>query len=328
MFKKSKKTAIVAFVFLVFIILATCITGCVKTEQNNDKINIVTTIFPEYDWVKNIIGNNNDNIELTMLIDNGVDLHSYQPSADDIVKIISCDMFIYVGGESDKWVDDVVSKSTNKDIIVIDLIDVLGNKAKQEEIKEGMQTEEDCDDEEGQEYDEHIWLSLKNASTLCSYICEKICLIDEKNKGTYIANSESYIKKIEELDKQYEQAVESSSLKTLLFADRFPFRYLVNDYGLDYYAAFLGCSAESEVNPSTFAFLANKIDELNLKVILKCENSDGSIAKTVKETTKTKNQKILTMDSMQSITEKDVKNGITYLSVMAKNLDTLKDALK
>ena len=305
--------------------------GCGSSGVSGDKLSIVTTIFPEYDWVKQILGNKADHADVTLLLDNGVDLHSYQPTADDIIKISSCDMFIFVGGESDEWVEDIIKNAANKDMTVINLLKVLGDEAKEEEIKEGMQSDEhDNEGEEGQEpeYDEHIWLSLKNTAKLCSHIAEKLGVIDSKNKEAYAANANAYVEKLNALDFKYKQAVTSAKIKTLLFGDRFPFRYLTDDYGLDYYAAFAGCSAESEASFETIAFLAAKADELGLKTIMQIESSDGKIAATIKDTTKTKDQKILTLDSMQSTTAADVKSGVSYLSIMEKNLEVLKDALK
>ncbi|MBQ7669571.1 MAG: zinc ABC transporter substrate-binding protein [Clostridia bacterium] len=323
---------------LCLMMLAGIMSGCGTPATNGDKLSIVTTIFPEYDWVKQIIGDKAGQADVTMLLDNGVDLHSYQPTTDDIIKISTCDMFIYVGGESDEWVEDALKEATNKDMVVINLLEALGDDVKEEEVKEGMQEDEhehgddhedeDHDHEEETEYDEHVWLSLKNAAKLCGYIAGKLGEIDPDNKDAYKANTDAYIAKLNALDKQYKDAVGSAGAKTLLFGDRFPFRYLTDDYGLDYYAAFVGCSAESEASFETILFLANKVDELGLKAIIQIESADGKIARTIKDTTKTKDQTILTLDSMQSTTSVDMKNGASYLSIMEKNLAVLKDALK
>lgn len=282
-------------------------------EASADKLKIVTTIFPEYDWVRQIAGDQISNMELTMLLDNGVDLHSYQPTADDIMKISDCDIFVYVGGESDEWVEDALKEAVNKDMQVINLLEVLGDSVKTEEMVEGMQ-ETEHDHEHEEEADEHVWLSLETA--------------DPANKETYAANAASYEEKLAALDTQYQEAVNNASQKTLLFGDRFPFRYLVDDYGLSYYAAFAGCSAESEASFETISFLAQKVDELGLKNVLTIEKSDQKITKTIIENTRDKNQNILTLDSMQSTTSDDVANGTTYLSVMENNLSVLKEALQ
>lgn len=322
-------------------VLAVCaLSGCGTSKSSEDtkdkKIKIVTTIFPEYDWVMQILGDKADKADVTMLLDKGVDLHSYQPSTADIAKISEADVFIYVGGESDEWVEDVLKEAKNKKLKVINLMDVMGDKAKEEEVKEGMQEEEeehaeeakDGKEEEEVEYDEHVWLSLKNAKIFTKKIADVLSEVDKDDAKTYQANYESYAKKLDDLDKKYADAVASAKNKTLVFGDRFPFRYLVNDYGLDYYAAFVGCSAESEASFETVTFLAKKIDELGLGNVLTIEGKNHKIAKTVVDNTKNKDQKVLTMDSMQSTTSKDVKDGATYLGIMEKNLEVLKEALK
>ena len=487
-------------------------TGCGKKnnaetgESDPNKLSVVTTIFPEYDWVREILGGKAESTDLTMLLDNGVDLHSYQPTADDIVKISDCDLFIYVGGESDEWVKNVLKNAVNKKMKAINLLEVLGDSVKTEEIVEGMQedshdhghshdeqlTENDIEDrtlsdfagawkslhpfllngdldkfcehraeededssttkdtywekykaswqcdaekisingdtitftyadgktvsaeytyagyqpkrndegmirsvryqfettsadapkyvqfndhghepgeaehfhtyfgndgfdalmrgktnpffvkdalsvedildelmghDHGEEKDEHVWLSLKNAKTLVGAIADALQELDPDNKDTYTANASAYIEKLSALDGAYQSAVDGAARKTVLFGDRFPFRYLVDDYGLSYYAAFAGCSAESEASFETVSFLAKKVDELKLPCVLTIEGKNHKIAETIVENTAEKNQKVLTMDSMQSMTSKDAANGATYLSVMEQNLSVLKEAL-
>ena len=535
---------------LALLMLASVLAGCASEQVNNDtnpetkpdasantdvnakpaaekapekSLKIVTTIFPEYDWVREVLGDQAENDELTMLLDNGVDLHSYQPTADDIVKISDCDLFIYVGGESDGWVDDALKNATNKNMKVIDLLEVLGDSVKAEEVVEGMQEtehdhghdhskevstfeddevqdrslsdwagdwqsaypfaldgtlddafaamaeegemtadeyktyyqngyktditnidiegdhieftyedgkkvgsdykyvgyyiqnwstgtkaamyrfeaedkdsgapvyiefndhmiepaaehfhirmsnesfdaivdpenswptffpadmtgeeicehmeghdhdeDEDHEHEEGEEHeheeekDEHVWLSLKNAEVLVNAISASLQELDPDNKATYAANSSAYIEKLSALDGEYQAAVDAATYQTVLFGDRFPFRYLVDDYGLSYYAAFVGCSAETEASFETISFLAKKVDELGLPCVLTIEGAQHKIGETIVQNTAEKNQKVLTMDSMQSTTSKDVKNGTTYLSVMEQNLSVLKEAL-
>lgn len=341
----KKITALLLALFMLVGVLA----GCGKQNDTNqtDKLSIVTTIFPEYDWVREILGDKADNAEITMLLDNGVDLHSYQPTADDIVKISDCDLFIYVGGESDEWVEDALRNAANRNMKVINLLEVLGDSVKTEEIVEGMQEEEhehedaeehehedahaheDAEEHEHEEeVDEHVWLSLKNAKMLVRVISKALQELDPDNKDTYAANADAYVKKLSALDAEYQAAVDAASNKTILFGDRFPFRYLVDDYGLRYYAAFVGCSAETEAGFETISFLAKRVDEWKLPCVLTIEGAQHKIAETVVRNTTTKNQKVLTMDSMQSTTTQDVKNGTTYLSVMEKNLSVLKEALR
>ena len=517
-YKTMKK--IIAIVLSAALLLSICIfasckkddpsatTGEQLTDETNKdkKISIVTTIFPIYDWVRELLGEKASDADITMLLNNGVDLHSYQPSAEDIVKISKCDMFIYVGGESDGWVDSVLKNADNKNMKVINLLDSLGDAVKTEEVVEGMQEEEHghshgheeeitkddikdrtltdfsgewkslypyllngeldeycehkaeedddsastketyiekykaswkCDVEKikidgnkitftysdgktvsadysyagyqpkendngeinsvryqfktdsadapkyvqfndhghepgeaehfhiyfgndgfdsltksktnpffvknalsteeildelmghdhEEEKDEHVWLSVKNAKVLCGKISDALKTIDPTSKDAIEANTSSYLEKLTVLDGEYKKAVDAAKIKTVLFGDRFPFRYLVDDYGLKYYAAFVGCSAESEASFETVSFLAKKVDELKLPCVLTIEGATHKIAETIVQTTAEKNQKILTMDSMQSTTAKDIENGKTYYAVMEKNLSVLKEAL-
>ena len=318
---------------LAVIMAATIFGGCSSAPAKDDgKLNIVTTIFPEYDWVSNITSGAED-VNITLLLENGADMHSYQPTAEDIVKISSCDVFIYVGGESDKWVDDALKGATNKEMTVINLLDILGTKAKEEETVEGMQAEKEEKDgkeeaEEEVELDEHVWLSLKNASMLCGKISDKLSEKDAKNKELYSKNTENYLKKLNELDARYKAVRDSAKYDTLIFADRFPFRYLIDDYNLKYYAAFSGCSAESEASFETVAFLAKKLDELKLPALMKIDGSDGKIANTVLQTSNQKNAQILELNSMQSVNKKDIEDGKTYLSIMESNLAVFTQAVK
>ena len=362
-----------------------CISGAAAVHAEEASApKIVTTIFPEYDWVRALLGENPAGAEVTMLLDNGVDLHSYQPTAEDMMKIAESDLFIYVGGESDSWVEDALAEVVNKDIIVINLLEQLGSLAREEEVVEGMQEEahdhdhegeevhededhhegeeahededhhegelahEDKDHHEGEEahededhhegeeahehgdepeLDEHVWLSLKNTKVLCTVIEQALEQVDPKHAEAYQANLEAYTAQLDELDSAYQEAVSAAAGDTLLFGDRFPFRYLTDDYGLSYYAAFMGCSAETEASFDTIIFLATKMDELELPVIMTLEGSDHRIAETILQTSTAKNQTILEMDSMQSVTAKDVEAGATYLQIMEKNLEVLKEAL-
>lgn len=505
----------------------------------SEPFSVVCTIFPEYDWVKEILGSHAENVEISYLLDDGVDLHNYQPTADDIVKISTCDLFVYVGGESDEWVEDALAEAANKDMKVINLMDVLGDSAKVEELKEGMQEsehehdhdhskevstfeddevqdrplsdwegdwqsayplvldgsldeawehksedgkmtaeeykdyytkgyksdysaisihddhikftdndgnetesdyeytgyyiqnwstgtkaamyrfeavdkesgapvyiefndhiiepdkaehfhirmsnesydaivdpegnwptffdaalspEEVCDEvighdhkdedkdedehdheheeaeaeeeheherEEGEEeYDEHVWLSLKNAKVLCTEIEKNIEAIDSANAADYKANLDSYVAKLDELENSFKALVDGSSVKTLVFGDRFPFRYFVDDYGLDYFAAFIGCSAESEASFETIKFLSDKINELDCKTIFTIENSSKDIAEAVISNSGKTDVTIAELNSLQSVSNADISSGTTYLSLMQKNYDVFADVLK
>ena len=262
-----KSLAVVMTIFM----LAGLMTACSGNTAKSEKKQIVATIFPEYDWVMNVLGDKAGDYDVTMLLDNGVDLHSFQASAADIMKISSCDMLIYVGGESDEWIEDAIKEAVNKDMIVINLLETLGDAVKEEEIVEGMEGEEHDHghghDHEGDEveYDEHVWLSLRNAEIIVNAIADAFAGIDSANAAVYSSNAADYAGKLKNLDAEYKEAVNGAAVKTVLFGDRFPFRYLTDDYGLSYYAAFVGCSAETEASFETVIFLANKVDELDLR---------------------------------------------------------------
>ena len=295
----------------VILLSAGCGTPPVK---KGGKLNVLCTVFPLYDWARNIAGNT---AEVSLLNENGADMHSYQPTAADIVRLHSCDILIYTGGESEKWVAEVIKQSDNKNLKTLNLIELLGDRAVAER-EEGTERREN-----GDETDEHIWLSLKNAEILTDKIAAALGGADNKNKDIYKANAAEYSERLTALDKEYTETLKNAKHKALIFADRFPFRYLTEDYGLDYYAAFPGCSAETEASFETVIFLAKKADE-NGDCIFITETSNGDIAKAVNRNTAKKNKKILTLDSMQSVNKKDIKNGVTYISIMQKNLETLK----
>lgn len=322
----------------------TGLTACGNNPQTADQksngknLSIVCTIFPEYDWVKQVLGDHAADTDLTYLLDSGMDLHSYQPTAMDMAKIAECDLFVYVGGESDEWVEDALAEAVNKDMQVINLMDVMGDAAKEEEVKEGMEHDHDHDEEEHEhdheheedetEYDEHVWLSLKNVKKVCTEITEKLSILDNANKDDYKANLDAYTAQLDKLDGDFKTLTDGAKQKTLVFGDRFPFRYFVDDYGLDYYAAFVGCSAETEASFETIVFLAEKTDELGCSTVFTIENSDHKIAQTIIDNTKAKNQSIAELNSLQSVTKDQIGSGVTYLSLMQSNYDVLKDALQ
>ncbi len=404
--KKIKKrlTATLLACSLPFILL---LSGCdAPGGSDGGRLSIVCTIFPQYDWVREILGDEVENMDLNLLLANKADIHNYQPSVDDIVKISNCDLFIYVGGESDEWVEDALKEATNPDMKVINLLETLGNGVWEEEILEGMQDdghdhgaeeehvegedaeheeehaegedaeheeehaegedaeheeehvegedaeheeehvegedaehEEEHVEDEGAEHeeeheheegalDEHVWLSLKNARIFCDEITEVLTSLDEDHADIYIDNLSVYVDKLAALDMEYSSVVGEAPIRTLLFGDRFPFRYMIEDYGLSYYAAFPGCSAETEASFETMIFLAGKVDELNLKTVMVTETADQSIANTIIDNTKTKDQQILMLNAMQSITKDNLEDGTTYLSIMEDNMATLKEALQ
>ena len=313
------------------VLLTVAFSGCSVNERGQDgKINVVCTIFPQYDWVREIIGEENmDNFNLSLLIDSRVDLHSYNPSVQDIANIKKSDVFIYIGGDSDNWVEAVL-RDANPDIITLNLVDLLGDIIIIDEHEHDEENcEEDHDHSEHEHHaDEHVWLSLRNAKIICNAIADMLTEIDPDNAQAYKENLEVYTAKLSALDADFMSVVNNANINTLVFADRFPFRYLMSDYGLNHYAAFSGCSAETEASFVTIISLANRLNQLNLGVVCVTESSDRSIARTVINNTNAKNQNILVFDSMQSVTSADIRNGVTYLSIMENNLNILKEALK
>lgn len=308
------------------------LTACGSSTQgltgnsNEDKINIVCTAFPQYDWVKNIIAGNEDKISLTLLNDNGGDLHNYQPSAMDMAVISDCDLFVYVGGESDGWVKDALKEAANENMYTINMMDTLSTELIKEEHNHDEHSEHEHSDE-GEVYDEHVWLSLHNAEVIVESICESIKKTDAENADIYDNNCKEYLTALNELDTKFESAVEASQTKTLMFADRFPFKYMTEDYGINYFAAFEGCSAETEASFETVAFLSEKTDELGLDTVLVIDGSDKKLADVIIQNTENKNQEILVLDSLQTVSKDDMENGYTYLKAMESNLLVMKQAL-
>lgn len=341
--------------------------------EEDSKLRIVATVFPQYDWLKNVLGDRIDEVELILLQDSGVDLHNFQPSAQDIMRVSSADLFVYIGGVSDNWVDDALSQAVNEEMIAVNLMKELGDAVKADVTIEGMQDDghhhghdhEDHDDDdhdhdhdhdhddhdhddhedhddhdhdhdhEGGDVtrvhshdDEHIWLSLLNAQNLTQVLADRLSRLDPDHASSYQKNAAAYIKELKALDGEYRQTVEAAQNNTLLFADRFPFRYLMDDYGLDYFAAFAGCSAETEASFETITFLSTKVDELALNHVLVLEGADKDQASTVIANTTDKDQAVIVFDSMQSVDRAALNEGVTYLGIMEANLQALAAALQ
>ncbi|MBR4194299.1 MAG: zinc ABC transporter substrate-binding protein [Oscillospiraceae bacterium] len=323
---------------IVLIVLSALLLGCgrnnstgatgstTRPDVKGKPISVVATVFPAYDWARQIIGEDNERVALTLLLDKGADFHSYQPTVEDIYKISTCDLFIYVGGESDKWVPDALAQATNKDMTVLCLLDALGSAVREEEAPEGAEAHEE-EEAEGPSYDEHIWLSLRNARTLCASIREAMIGLDDDGGKTYWPNFKAYDEKLNELEHAYAETIAAAPRRILLFADRFPFLYLAKDYDLTCFAAFSGCSAESEASFETVNFLVNMLDELELSHILVLEGGDTRLAETIIANSRAKSAQVLSINSLQSVTARMVDEGVTYLGVMEQNLEVLKQAL-
>lgn len=316
--------------FFSALLLAASLAACAaqpaeNTVDDETAIDVVTNSYAAYDWVKQIFADDTDHIRMTYLLENGVDLHNYQPDAEDIRKIADCDVFIYVGGESDRWAADAIRNSGNSHLLAVNMLACIGKLAKEEEVKEGMQAKE----EEEPETDEHVWLSVRNASVITGVIFNQVSSLvtDPEELKQITANYENYQAELMKLDQEYAKAVSAADLDTVIFGDRFPFRYLLDDYGIDYYAAFAGCSAETEASFETVRFLAEKADEIGARNILTIETGNQKLAETIINNTQTGDQGILVMNSIQSVNTEEVKTGLSYLEVMRENLEVLKQAL-
>ena len=355
-----KKRRVRDFLLAGSLILGMVLNGCgmsgQQTEQNggkeqnkvgNEKISVVATIFPQYDFVRQIAG---DDVELKMLLKPGEETHSYEPTPQDIIAIQNSNLFIYVGGENDAWVEDILESMPDngrKTLKLVDCVDTV-----EEEHVEGMKEErghdhDDHDDhdeddaeheedeadheEHGQEethsvheIDEHVWTSPLNAIKIVEQIKEELCEIDPENTSDYEENAEAYVAQLKELDREFQDVVDHSKRKLMIFGDRFPFRYFAEAYGLDYYAAFSGCASDTEPSAATMAFLINKVRDENIKTVLKMELSNENIAKAIAEAT---NADVKEFYSCHNLTAEQFADGETYLSLMEKNVETLREVL-
>lgn len=287
--------------------------------ENQDKLDIVTTIFPAYDFTREI---GKDRVDLTMLVKPGSEIHSFDPTPQDIKKIQNCDLFIYNGGESDVWVDNILA-SLDKEPKTIKMMDCV--ETMEEEIVEGMQVEEhDHEHEDEVEVDEHIWTSPKNAIKIAEKIGKELEDIDKENAKFYAENTIEFVTQLKELDTRLEDIISSAKRRTIVFGDRFPFAYLARDYGLDYFAAFNGCSTETDASPATVAFLVNKINDNQIPVVFNIEMSNEKISDSICDSTSAKK---LMLHSCQNVSADEFKNGETYISIMDKNLENIREAL-
>lgn len=332
---------------LIVAVLTSCGTAQINLSDDSDKISIVTTIFPPYDFARQIAGQNAD---ITMLLPPGTESHSYEPSPRDIITIQNCDIFVYGGGESDEWIDSILESMDVSNMQIISMMEV--SNALHEETVEGMQTaaghdhehdedehehEHDEDEHEHEaesdwhtsggsheQYDEHVWTSPKNSILICRAICDALCSMDAVNIQQYKQACEQYILQLEQLDDRFEDIVANAKRKSIIFGDRFPFLYLVKEYDLSYWAAYPGCSSETEVSAATLAFLIDKVKAEQIPVVFYLEFSNQKIADIICEST---NAKKLQFHSCHTISSDDLQNGVTYIDLMNQNADNLKEAL-
>ncbi len=314
-----KKIIIVFMVFLLTVSFSACKKSNENEENTQYNLDIVTTIFAPYDFARQITGGK---ASLTMLLPPGAESHSYEPTPLDIIKIQNCDIFIYVGGESDEWIKDILESMDTDKIKIITLMDCV--ETVEEKIVEGMEEEEE-ENENEQELDEHVWTSPKNAKLIVQKISEILCETDTENAKSYSENTSAYINELDNLDKKFQNIVDSASRHTIIFGDRFPFRYLADLYGLEYYAAFPGCSTETEASAKTIKFLIDKIKDEKIPVVFHLELSNKKITETIKEST---GAEVLLLHACHNISKTDFDSGIGYMELMNQNAENLKEALK
>ena len=313
------------FTVLKKVIVLFCITsillfsGCTGKSDitEGEKLSVVCTSFPQYDWVRNIVGEVSD-VEISLIIDNGTESHSYQATADDIIKIKNSDIFIFNGGKSDSSFDKIAEQNRHEGWISINMMNSIPEKLLYEDIFES-----ESHNHHESTYDEHIWLSLNNSIELCHIITDELSKADPENSNIYKTNCENYTTVLENLNLRYKELVSGSAKKEIILADRHPFKYLMNDYNLKCYAAFPGCSSDTEASFETVITLAKKIDELGITKIAVTENSNSSIAESVISASAAESIDIITMNSIQSVSQKDIDSGLTYISAMESNLEAL-----
>ncbi len=328
---KNRLPKIIGGILAIAIIVGTCIFAIMKLSQNRKTTNIISSSFVGYDFARAVTGDKSD---VSMFLKPGAEMHDFEPTPEDIINIKNADLFIYVGGESDEWVEDLLKNNEMPEEKTLRLMDLV--EAKEEELSEGMEEDEHESeesheehehhhDEEEVEYDEHIWTSPVNAMRLVNGIKDKLSKIHPENEDAYAKNANAYTLRLSDIDQKIRNVVTSSNKKELIFGDRFPFRYFVDEYGLDYYAAFPGCSEQTEASSKTIAFLINKAKSDNIKTILKIELTSDKLAKSIADVV---GAKVMTLNAAHNISSEDFEKGITYADIMENNIEVLKEALK
>ena len=320
-----KKLNNIVILLVVAILCMAALTACgqkAKSADQDGKINVIATIFPEYDFLRQIGG---DHLNLTMLLTPGAESHSFEPTPQDIKEVANSDLFVYVGGDSDAWVDSILDSVDTTQTEVVTLMDCV--TLKEEEVAEGMTPEEEEEtegSEEETEYDEHVWTSPKNAVLIVQKLCDNLCKIDPKNADDYKQNTKDYVAKLNDLDAEFQDVVDHAKRTEIVVGDRFPFRYFVDAYGLTYYAAFPGCSTDTEASAATIAFLTDKVKQDEIPVVFHIELSNEKVCDSICESTGAKSE---LLNAVHNVSKKDFEAGITYMDLMEHNVEVLKEAL-
>ena len=316
----------------VLTLCAAVFIGCGAKEtpgnpEKDGKYQIVCTTFPQYDWIMHILGDASEQFEVSLLVKNSADIHNYQPSTQDMISMKEADLFVYVGGESDAWAADLMLADAAMSDKSVSLVAALGDEVLAEEILEGMTHDHEHHEHDAEVPDEHVWLSLENAEILCQHISNRLCEVAPDYEAVIRDNTKIYTEKLHELDAEYRAVVEAGAHNTLIFGDRFPFRYMAEDYDLECFAAFEGCNAEVEASFDTVITLAGKVKELEVPCILVIDGSDRKLAETILSTAGREKTEILVLDSMQSVSREDIQQGANYLDITKSNLEVLRQAL-
>lgn len=308
------------------VLLLGTLCGCSAPAKQEEGLSVVATIFPQYDFARQVMGSSN---HLTMLLRPGQEVHSYEPTPQDIIAIQNCDLFIYVGGESDAWIEDVLEGMDTSHMVILSLMDLVDPL--EEDTDSVLENPEEHSHEDGEathlhqeEYDEHVWTSPKNAMLITQAICDALCGIDPSNAQTYRQNTAAYLEQLDGLDQDFREVISNASRDTLIFGDRFPLLYFVREYGLNYYAAFPGCASETEPSAATVARLIDLVREEQVPVVYQIELSNGNIARSIADSS---GAKVETFYTCHNITRDDFNAGETYLSLMERNVNSLKEAL-
>lgn len=338
----KKQIAIILAAIVAVIPLSGCRNSAVSTApaKDDNRLNIVTTIFPQYDFAREIVGSN---ANVAMLLPPGAESHTYEPAPQDIITIQNCDLFVYVGGEGDVWIDDILDSMGDKAPNTLKLMDCVTTV--EEETVEGMESDHHHEDahehsheepdnhahenvqnhnQEEVEYDEHVWTSPTNAIKIVRSMTDVLSKLDSPNAETYRKNADAYVDKLTALDNDFAEVVKTAKRNTIIVGDRFPFRYFADEFGLNYYAAFTGCSSETEASAATVAFLTDKVKAESIPAVLYIEFSNHKIADSIAEASGTKT---LLLHSCHNVSQEEMKSGASYLSLMQNNVETIRQAL-
>ena len=318
---------------LLALTLAVSLGGCGPRPQADDgKLQVVCTLFPYYDFARQIGGQDAD---VSLLIPAGKETHSFEPTPLDVIALSRADVFLYNGGESEQWVDDILSAAGEDIAVTLPLMPQVSLLA--EELAEGMEGGNDHDHHDGDghdhdhdsdsdviTYDEHVWTSPVLAKELAAAVCDALCQADPAHQEGYRARLTDYLAQLDQLDAAFRDTVAAGQRRLLVFGDRFPLLYFCREYGLDYRAAFHGCASDTEPSLATLKYLIDKVEEAHIPVVYTIELSSQKVAQAIAETT---GAKVLTFQSCQTVSKRDMDAGATYLSLMWQNVQALKEGL-